>query len=76
MVGRPKVSGPRSGQLNLSFTVSELRNIERRANALGMRAAHFGRMVLLDDNKCHPKVRPHNPLPVTGVIHHFIAARE
>lgn len=46
-MGRPNKSEPRSEQLNLSFTVSELESIKRRAQALGMRPVHFGRAVLL-----------------------------
>ena len=38
---------PRSRQLNLRFTASELETISKRADALGMRPVHFGRTVLL-----------------------------
>ena len=50
-MGRPKINEPRSGQLNLSFTASELESIKRRAHALDMRPAHFGRALLLDHKK-------------------------
>jgi hypothetical protein len=46
-MGRPKKSEPRCAQLNLSLTESELANIRRRAEAVGMRPVHFGRAVLL-----------------------------
>ena len=40
--------GSRCHQLNLSLTESELFDIKRRAEALGMRPVHFSRAVLLD----------------------------
>ena len=40
--------GSRCHQLNLSLTESELFDIKRRAEALGMRPVQFGRAVLLD----------------------------
>ena len=46
-MARPRTSEPRSRQLNLRFTVSELETISKRAHALGMRPVHFGRSVLL-----------------------------
>jgi hypothetical protein len=46
-MGRPKISEPRSRQLNLSLTESELARIRQRAEALGMRPVHFGRALLL-----------------------------
>jgi hypothetical protein len=52
-MGRPKATEPRTRQLNLSFSASELQGIKKRACALGMRPAHFGRLLLLDNNK-HP----------------------
>lgn len=50
-MGRPTTSDPRSKQLNLRLTQSELKSIEQRAQALGMRPVHFGRAVLLDDDR-------------------------
>ncbi len=51
-MGRPKKSSePRDKQLNLSLTASELESIKRRAEAIGMRPVHFGRAVLLDENR-------------------------
>jgi hypothetical protein len=47
-MGRPKTSEPRTRQLNLSLTESELARITRRAEALGMRPVHFGRALLLE----------------------------
>jgi hypothetical protein len=47
-MGRPKQIEPRSQQLNLSFSASELEGIKARARALGMRPSHFGRALLLD----------------------------
>jgi hypothetical protein len=49
-MGRPKINQPRSEQLNLSFTVGELASIKSRAEALGLRPAQFGRLVLLAKN--------------------------
>jgi len=46
-MARPRTSEPRSRQLNLRFTVSELETICKRAHGLGMRPVHFGRNVLL-----------------------------
>ena len=50
-MGRPNKSEPRSKQLNLSLTASELESIRRRAQALGMRPVHFGRALLLDQDR-------------------------
>jgi len=50
-MGREKTSQPRDRQLNLSLTASELENIRRRAEAVGMRVALFGRALLLDENR-------------------------
>jgi len=47
---RPRTSEPRDKQLNLSLTASELENIKRRAEAVGMRPVHFGRAIILDEN--------------------------
>jgi hypothetical protein len=47
-MSRPKKSEARSARLNLSLTPNEFESIKRRALALGMRVAHFGRAVLLD----------------------------
>lgn len=38
----------RDRQLNLSLTATELESIRRRAEAVGLRTAHFGRALLLD----------------------------
>ncbi len=46
-MGRPRKSEPRSEQLNLSLTASELASIKRRAEAVGMRPVHFGRALIL-----------------------------
>jgi hypothetical protein len=50
-MGRPRKSEPRCEQLNLSLTASELESIKKRALAVGMRPVHFGRAVLLDQNR-------------------------
>jgi Bacterial mobilisation protein (MobC) len=47
-VARPKANEPRCHQLNLSLSASELASIRKRASALGMRTAHFGRAMLLE----------------------------
>jgi hypothetical protein len=51
IMGRPKKSEPRYQQLNLSLTESELESIRKRAQAVGMRPVHFGRALLLDQNR-------------------------
>jgi hypothetical protein len=48
---RPVKTEPRIRQLNLSLTDSELDDIRRRAEAVGMRPVHFGR-ALIFDQKC------------------------
>ena len=50
-MGRPRKSEPRSEQLNLSLTASELESIKRRAESVGMRPVHFGRALLLDKTR-------------------------
>jgi hypothetical protein len=60
-MGRPTTSDPRSRQLNLRLTESELESITRRAQALGMRPVHFGRAVLLGhDRKLAVRREPEN----------------
>jgi hypothetical protein len=41
---------PRCHQLNISLTSSELTDINRRAEALGMRPVHFARITLLNND--------------------------
>jgi hypothetical protein len=48
---RPRTSEPRDKQFNLSLTASELASIQQRAEAVGMRPVHFGRALLLDENR-------------------------
>lgn len=50
-MARPRKSEPRCARLNLSLTVSELESIKRRAAVLGMRPVHFGRALLLEENR-------------------------
>lgn len=50
-MGRPTKSEPRSYQLNLSLTASELERIRKRAEAVGMRPVHFGRAMVLDEDR-------------------------
>ncbi len=50
-MGRPTKSEPRDKQFNLSLTASELASIQQRALAVGMRPVHFGRALLLDENR-------------------------
>jgi hypothetical protein len=50
-MGRPTKIEPRDKQLNLSLTASELASIQQRALAVGMRPVHFGRALLLDENR-------------------------
>ena len=50
-MGRPTKSEPRDKQLNLSLTASELASIKQRAEAVGIRPVHFGRALLLDENR-------------------------
>ena len=49
---RPIGKEPRDCQLNLSLTVSEWENLRRRAEALGLRPAHYGRSLLLAAKDC------------------------
>jgi Bacterial mobilisation protein (MobC) len=67
-MGRPRTSEPRSHQLNLSLTASELESIEKRAEAVGMRPVHFGRAVLLDQKR-QPSV---NRAPDGSNLEHLI----
>ncbi|HEX3885370.1 MAG TPA: plasmid mobilization relaxosome protein MobC [Stellaceae bacterium] len=53
-MSRPRQSEPRRKQLNLSLTERELARIEARAAALGMRAVHFGRAMLLSAHRPAP----------------------
>jgi hypothetical protein len=50
-MGRPIVNEPRCHQLNLSLSATELAGIKRRASALGLRTAHFGRALLLEQEQ-------------------------
>jgi hypothetical protein len=67
IMGRPKKSEPRSQQLNLSLTTSELESIRRRAEAVGMRPVHFGRALLL--NQEHKAAAKHEP---SSNVNHLI----
>jgi hypothetical protein len=63
-MARPRISEPRSRQLNLHFTVCELETISKRAHALGMRPVHFGRNVLLGQSGvAASKTEPANNMP-------------
>jgi hypothetical protein len=48
-MARPRKSEPRNQQFNLSLTEHELASIKRRASAIGMHPAHFGRALLIDE---------------------------
>jgi hypothetical protein len=50
-VARPKISDPRTEQLNISLTRAELDSIKNRAESVGMRPVHFGRSLLLQKGK-------------------------
>jgi hypothetical protein len=50
-MGRPKISEPRTKQLNLSLTAAELASIRRRAEAVGMRPVHFGRALFFEQRR-------------------------
>jgi|SRR5665213_1034050 len=50
-MGRPKKIEPRSRQLNISLSDSELGELKRRAEAVGMRIVHFGRSLLTDGER-------------------------
>ena len=72
IMGRPLKNEPRDQQLNLSLTASELDGIRRRAAALGLRPAHFGRALLLKDRKSPPSVMPaqrDEPNPLIRLIY-------
>jgi Mobilization protein NikA len=62
-MGRSRLSEPRSEQLNLSLTATELESIKRRAAALGMRVAHFGRALLLNQEAKVTITREHAANP-------------
>jgi hypothetical protein len=47
-MGRPKKSELRDRQLNLCLTANEFERLRQRAQAVGMRPAHFSRALLLD----------------------------
>ena len=71
-MARPRISEPRSRQLNLHFTVSELETICKRAHALGMRPVHFGRNLLLGQGGVAPsKTEPANNM--SRLIHAQLA---
>jgi hypothetical protein len=57
IMARPKTTEARTQQLNLSLTMREWESIKHRAQALGMRPAHFGRAVILDEKR-KPSVIP------------------
>ena len=57
-MGRTRKSEPRSHQLNLSLTASELESIRSRAEAVGMRPVHFGRALILDEMRSSKKQPP------------------
>jgi hypothetical protein len=60
-MGRPKVNEPRCHQLNLSLSATESASIKRRASALGMRTAQFGRKLLLqEEQRVTANRRPEN----------------
>ena len=56
-MGRPRLIEPRTKQLNLSLTPTELEVIRRGAEAVGMRPVHFGRAMLLNDRLPTPQAR-------------------
>lgn len=53
-MARPKTPEPRSEQLNISLTRAELDSIKKRAESVGMRPVHFGRLLLLQKGKQDP----------------------
>jgi hypothetical protein len=69
---RPAKKEPRDQQLNLSLTQSEFETIRRRAEVLGLRPAHFGRSLLLDDKNSIPATffaKADEPNPLTRLIY-------
>lgn len=50
-MSRSAKSEPRNKQLNLSLTASEFERLKVRAEAVGMRPAHFGRAMVLDETR-------------------------
>lgn len=67
-MGRPRKSEPRSKQLNLSLTETELESVRRRAVALGLRPVHFGRLLLLGAS--HTQSRKPDPESVVERLIH------
>jgi hypothetical protein len=74
-MSRPRRSEPRRKQLNLSLTERELASIEARAAALGMRAVHFSRALLLrthrpvQASRLSPSLAEPQPNNVDRLIH-------
>ena len=68
-MGRPRKSEPRCEQFNLSLTASELDSIKQRAQAIGMRPVHFGRAVLLDQDRAPTVKREPNDNNVERLIY-------
>lgn len=65
----PARTEARDRQLNLSLTAGEFEAIRHRAEAVGMRPAHFGRLVLLDA-KNNLVIRPTSEeSPLTRLIY-------
>lgn len=64
---RSKSSEPRDRQFNLSLTASELERIKRRAEALGLRPVHLGRLLVLDDRRAVALQR--GPSTIDRLIH-------
>jgi Mobilization protein NikA len=63
-MGRPRKTEPRDRQLNVSLTAIEYESLVRRAEAVGMRPAHFGRAVLLGGSRASVgKSEPTSNLP-------------
>lgn len=55
-MGRSTKLELRDQQLNLSLTANEFERIRQRAEALGMRPAHFGRALVLEES-CRPAMK-------------------
>lgn len=64
---RSKSSEPRDRQFNLSLTASELASIKRRAEALGLRPVHLGRLLILDERRALPAQS--GPTTIDRLIH-------
>jgi len=71
-MGRPKVSNLRDMQLKLNLKATEYECLVRRANAVGMRPIHYGRMLVLDNCVAH-RPQPRTPSNIERLEYHGLS---